>query len=171
MYIPPSRARAQAASSEPARTPTASAPRRPEFWHIYVYIYIYIYKYTYTYTYTYIHIHIYIYIYIHIHIHIYIYIHIHMYTRSPLEDSRHFGPSPWKILRHYLWTNGFLSNPAPGENIISGNLVMETGCMSCLVDLHALVCLRVCMLRCCCLFTCYYVNTCVYICIYIYIHI
>ena len=25
-------------------------------------------------------------------------------------------------------TNGFLSNPAPGENIISGNLVMETGC-------------------------------------------
>ena len=24
--------------------------------------------------------------------------------------------------------NGFLSNPAPGENIISGNLVMETGC-------------------------------------------
>ena len=25
-----------------------------------------------------------------------------MYTRSPLEDSRLFGPSPWKILRHYL---------------------------------------------------------------------
>ena len=24
------------------------------------------------------------------------------YTRSPLEDSRLFGPSPWKILRHYL---------------------------------------------------------------------
>ena len=25
-------------------------------------------------------------------------------------------------------TNGFLSNPAPGENLVSGNLVMETGC-------------------------------------------
>ena len=49
------------------------------------------------------------------------------YTRSPLEDSRLFGPSPWKFLRHYLWTNGFLSNPALGENIVSGNLVMETG--------------------------------------------
>ena len=46
------------------------------------------------------------------------------------EDSRLFGPSPWKVLRHYLWTNGFLSNPAPGENILSGNLVMETGCTS-----------------------------------------
>ena len=50
------------------------------------------------------------------------------YTRSPLEDSRLFGPSPWKISSHYLWTNGFLSNPAPGENLLSGNLVMETGC-------------------------------------------
>ena len=48
------------------------------------------------------------------------------YTRSPLEDSRLFGPSPWKILRHYLWTNIFLSNPAPGENLLSGNLVLET---------------------------------------------
>ena len=52
------------------------------------------------------------------------------YTRSPLEDSRLFGPSPWKILRHYLWTNWFLSNPGPGENLLSGNLVMETGCRS-----------------------------------------
>ena len=25
--------------------------------------------------------------------------------------------------------NGFLSNPAPGENLESGNLVMETGCI------------------------------------------
>ena len=31
-------------------------------------------------------------------------------------------------LSRYLWTNGFLSNPAPGENLLSGNLVMETGC-------------------------------------------
>ena len=42
------------------------------------------------------------------------------------EDSLLFGPSPWKILRHYLLTSGFLSNPAPGENLLSGNLVMET---------------------------------------------
>ena len=49
------------------------------------------------------------------------------YTRSPLEDSRLFGPSPWKILAA---TNEktYLSNPAPGENLESGNLVMETGC-------------------------------------------
>ena len=25
--------------------------------------------------------------------------------------------------------NGFLSNPDPGENLVSGNLVMETGCI------------------------------------------
>ena len=49
------------------------------------------------------------------------------YTRSPLQDSRLFGPRPWKILAA---TNQkrFLSNPGPGENLVSGNLVMETGC-------------------------------------------
>ena len=26
-------------------------------------------------------------------------------------------------------TKTYLSNPAPGENLLSGNLVMETGCM------------------------------------------
>ena len=36
---------------------------------------------------------------------------------------------PLENLSHYLWTNGFLSNPAPGENLVSGNLVMETECM------------------------------------------
>ena len=51
------------------------------------------------------------------------------YTRSPLEDSCLFGPSPWKILATTYEANGFLSNPAPGENILSGNLVMETGCI------------------------------------------
>ena len=50
------------------------------------------------------------------------------YTRSPLQDSRLFGPSPWKILATTYETNGFLSNPASGENLESGNLVMETGC-------------------------------------------
>ena len=44
-----------------------------------------------------------------------------------------FGNRPYyqtlpENLSHYLWTNGFLSNPAPGENILGGNLAMETGC-------------------------------------------
>ena len=50
------------------------------------------------------------------------------YSRSPLDDSRLFGPSPWKILATTYEQKGLLSNPAPGENIPSGNLVMETGC-------------------------------------------
>ena len=81
-------------------------------------LYIYIYIYTFV-------IYIYIYIYIFVCIYIYIYIYtkyrrlpaVHLgrgeggrlpdrgallYTRSPLEDSRLFGPSPWRILRHYL---------------------------------------------------------------------
>ena len=49
-----------------------------------------------------------------------------LYTRSPLEDSRLFGPRPWKVLAATYETNGFLSNPDPGENLLSGNLVMET---------------------------------------------
>ena len=49
------------------------------------------------------------------------------YTRSPLEDSRLFGPSPWKILATTYENTRNLSNPAPGENLLSGNLVMETG--------------------------------------------
>ena len=91
------------------------------------------------YVYMYICIYVYMYVYIHIYIYIYIYIHIYnsitgspddlTYTRSPLEASRLFGPGPWKVLRRYLRTNGFLSNPAPGENLLSGNPVMETGCM------------------------------------------
>ena len=50
------------------------------------------------------------------------------YTWSPLEDSRLFGPSPWKVLATTYEQKRFLSNPAPGENLLSGNLVMETGC-------------------------------------------
>ena len=38
-----------------------------------------------------------------------------------------FRTQPLENLSHHLWTNGFLSNPAPGENLESGNLVMETG--------------------------------------------
>ena len=56
------------------------------------------------------------------------------YTRSPLEDSRLFGPSPWTILATTCEQKRFLSNPAPGENLLSGNLVMETGCTMLLHD-------------------------------------
>ena len=42
---------------------------------------------------------------------IYIYMHIHtliiQYTRSPLEDSRLFGPSPWKVLATTYEKNDF----------------------------------------------------------------
>ena len=50
------------------------------------------------------------------------------YTRSPLQDSRLLEPRPWKILATTYETNGFLSNPDPGENLVMENLVMETGC-------------------------------------------
>ena len=40
----------------------------------------------------------------------YVYVYVYVYTRSPLEDS-------------------VFSDPAPGENLLSGNLVMETGCI------------------------------------------
>ena len=40
-----------------------------------------------------------------------------------------FRTQPLENLSHYLCTKGFLSNPAPGDNLLSGNLVMETGCM------------------------------------------
>ena len=67
------------------------------------------------------------------------------YTRSPLQDSRLFGPSPWKILATtYYKKQRCLSNPAPGENLESGNLVMETGCTPfnltplCTVSFHTL---------------------------------
>ena len=66
------------------------------------------------------------------------------YTRSPLEDSRLFGPSPWKILATTYdkkWKKRFLSNPAPGENILSGNLVMETGCIYCCYIITLLYCI------------------------------
>ena len=39
-----------------------------------------------------------------------------------------FRTQPLESLSHYIWTNIFLCNPAPGENLLSGNLVMETRC-------------------------------------------
>ena len=50
------------------------------------------------------------------------------YTRSPSQDFRLFGPRPWKVLATAYETNGFLSNPDPGESLVSGNLAMETRC-------------------------------------------
>ena len=35
---------------------------------------------------------------------------------------------PLENLSHYLCKKGLLSNPAPGESLLSGSLVMETGC-------------------------------------------
>ena len=40
-----------------------------------------------------------------------------------------FRTQPLENLSHYLRKKGFLSNPDPGENLLSGNLVMETGCI------------------------------------------
>ena len=77
---------------------------------IYIYIHIYIYMYIYIY-YTHTHVYIYIYIYIMYDMYsaysgtafrTYSVSYGSTYTQSPLEDSRLFGPSPWKILRHYL---------------------------------------------------------------------
>ena len=79
----------------------------------------------YTYTYTYIHIHAYTCAYIYIY-NLYVSL-FACYTRSPLEDSLLFGPSPWKILAA---TNeqDMSEQPSPWRNLLSGNLVMETGC-------------------------------------------
>ena len=130
---------------------------------MYLYIYIYIYVYVCIHIYIYIYsIHIYIYIYIHTCIYIYIYTHAHTHTHThrwastsnpgsasgsawshvyarmihPVSVTRFlsFRTQTLENLSHYLWTNGFLSYPDPGENLVRGNLVMETRCM--LLDIH-----------------------------------
>ena len=50
------------------------------------------------------------------------------YTRSPSQGFRLFEPRPWQILATTCEQKRFLSNPDPDENLVSGNLVMETGC-------------------------------------------
>ena len=51
-------------------------------------------------------------------------VHLVSITRFPS-----FRTQTLENLSHYLWTkNRFLSNPDPGKNLVSGNLVMETGC-------------------------------------------
>ena len=39
-----------------------------------------------------------------------------------------FRTQPLENLSHCLWQKRSMSNPAPGENLVSGNLVMKTGC-------------------------------------------
>ena len=70
------------AGTDSGGAPSAEATRGP---YSYVYVCMYMYMY------------IYIYIYISICICIYVLL-IMIYTRSLLEDSRLFGPSPWKSL-------------------------------------------------------------------------
>ena len=59
--------------------------------------------------------------------------HVAANTIHPVSITRFpsFRTQTLDNLSHYLWKNRFLSNPAPGENLVSGNLVMETGCKCC----------------------------------------
>ena len=57
------------------------------------------------------------------------YVHYAIRIFQQLQDSRLFGPRPWKILATTNDKKRLLSNPDPGENPVSGNLVMETGCI------------------------------------------
>ena len=54
-----------------------------------------------------------------------------------------FWTQPLENLSIDSATNGFLSNPAPGKNLVSGNLVMETGCTLCGAEVVVLDCLSV----------------------------
>ena len=127
---------------------------------------------------TYVYIYIYIYIYIHIYTHLYIRIcgrHGLLLVLHPVSVRRFpsFRTQPLENLSHYLWKNGFLSNPAPGENLVSGNLVMETGCtkhIQILVYLIAYFMLFIVILLCSLLFYAVYFIVFFYVCIYIYIY-
>ena len=84
----------------------------------------------------------YVYVYTYIYIYIYIYnVHTHItysivVSRCTVQRIRpvsvrkfpSFRTQPLENLSQYLWKRRYLSNPAPGENLLSGNLVMETGC-------------------------------------------
>ena len=48
------------------------------------------------------------------------------YAQSPLQDSGLFGPSPWTILILHLNLDRF-GHPAPEENLMRENLMMEMG--------------------------------------------
>ena len=89
---------------------------------------------------------------------------------------RRLPPSPWKILATTYEQKRFLSNQAPGENLLSGNLVMETGCIDSLTNRHwpFRLCNRTRALQRSVLsrlYTYIYIYICVYVCIYVYIYI
>ena len=52
------------------------------------------------------------------------------YSLHPVSVRRFpsFRTQPLENLSRHQRKKTYLSNPAPGENILSGNLVMETGC-------------------------------------------
>ena len=64
--------------------------------------------------------------YTYIHMHVQVHIHPVSVTRFPS-----FRTQPLENLSHYLWTNGFLSNPAPGENLERGILLWRQGVHIC----------------------------------------
>ena len=101
--------------------PCASRPLRvlPLSLYIYIYIYTYIYIYIYTHTPNYI-----------FQTHNYLLLWTSPSGLPPVSVRRFpsFWTQPLENLSIDSVTNGFLSNPAPGENLVSGNLVMETGC-------------------------------------------
>ena len=81
-----------------------------------------------------------------------------LYTRSPLEDSRLFGPSPWKILaaaneQKHIW----------GTQPLAKILLWRPG-----------ACMYACMYVCMCIYIYthnIYIYIYTYICIYIYIYV
>ena len=76
------------------------------------------------------------------------FMHLSLLAVHPVSVTRFpsFRTQPLENLSHYLWTHGFLSNPAPGENLLSGNLVMETGCSCLSMSLCVqLLCWHVCL--------------------------
>ena len=60
------------------------------------------------------------------------------YPVHPVSVTRFpsFRTQPLENLSIDSVTKGFLSNPAPGENLESGNLVMETGCINSFMMVH-----------------------------------
>ena len=96
--------------------------------YIRTYIYICIHMYIYTYIYIYV-LCVYMYICVYIHIYIY-YVYIYIYIYMYIHIFPSFRTQPLENLSRYLWQKRFLSNRAPGENFLSGNLVTETGCRS-----------------------------------------
>ena len=86
------------------------------------------------------HILIYTYMYIYIHMHHHTPAHTFIHESFDVNQNQHspaslrrfpsFRTQPLESLSVDSVRNRCLSNPTPGENLLSGNLVMETGCSS-----------------------------------------